>query len=436
MNVEKKTSAESDKKIETEISPITALNITHEIVVQLERSKRASENFVYELHELVLIIDQNARILKANKASENLLGSNVGNAIYSQLSLLFSQKNWKTFKKNIEILKKESNLKTKNFDLAADGPSSNNKHFHWNIRKISGLSNRRGPLLYVVGHDITEIRHMLETVQESHGNLEKYSSELEHLLKKVQKQKVQIIESSKLAQLGEMAGGIAHEINNPITIIKGHAEHLKYILEKKNFDKSALKRSADIITTTVDRVSAIVKSMCSLSKNGSNDSFEICNINKILSDSTEFFREKLKFKKVNLKLDCEHQEVLVECRGVQISQVFINLISNAIDAIEKLEDRWINIAIKDHPQKAIVQITDSGPRINDELAKKIMQPFFTTKQIGAGTGLGLSITRSIVQQHGGDLWLDSENKTTRFILELPKTQTTKPKNQRPSQGSH
>ncbi|MFK7824663.1 MAG: ATP-binding protein [Oligoflexales bacterium] len=403
-------------------STATGLHITHEIVVQLERSKRASENLVYNLPELVLIIDENTRILKANRVVEKLLDVNSGDLIYSKLSRFFSPHNWKNFRRYIEKLDLDSKLTTVSFDLATDGLNIQVKHYHWNIRRIVGLSNRRGPLYYIIGHDITEIRLMLEEIKESHSSLEKHSVELENLLQKVQKQKVQIIESSKLAQLGEMAGGIAHEINNPITIIKGHAEHLQYVLEKKPIEASVLKRSTSVITATVDRVAAIVKSMRSLAKDGSADPFESCDIIEIMLDSIEFLREKCKLKRIDLRLDYKDQRIDVECRGVQISQIFINLIGNAIDAIEMLESPWIEISVKNRDKKVVFYITDSGPRIKDEIANKIMQPFFTTKQIGSGTGLGLSITRSIIEQHGGSFWLDRENQTTRFVLELPKKQ--------------
>ena len=402
----------------------SGLHVTHEIVVQLERSKRASENLVYNLPELVLIIDEKSRILKANKAVEKIFQAESGTLLYSKISGLFSDHNWIDFKKKIEKLENDSQPPITSFDLAIDGVNLKVKHYHWNIRKIQGLSERRGPLYYVVGHDITEIRVMFEKIQESHASLESHSIELERLLEKVQKQKVQIIESSKLAQLGEMAGGIAHEINNPITIIKGHAEHLQYVLEKKPIEPSVLKRSTSVITSTVDRVTAIVKSMSSLAKDGSADPFENCDIVKIMMDSVEFFREKLKLKQISLILKNNDQQLHVACRGVQISQIFINLIGNAIDAIEKLEKPWIEIAVIEEPKKVIFHVTDSGPRIKDEVANKIMQPFFTTKQIGSGTGLGLSITRSIIKQHGGDLWLDRKNPTTRFVLEIPKKQSS------------
>ncbi|NRA45361.1 MAG: PAS domain S-box protein [Oligoflexales bacterium] len=180
----------------------TGLHVTHEIVVQLERSKRASENLVYNLPELVLIIDQNARILKANKAVEKLLDAKSGSLIYSNLSRFFSDASWEHFKENIKSLEQNTKVPITNFDQAIDGFNLHVKHYHWNVRRIIGLSNRRGPLFYVVGHDITEIRLMFEKIQESHASLESHSLELEHLLEKVQKQKVQIIESSKLAQLG------------------------------------------------------------------------------------------------------------------------------------------------------------------------------------------------------------------------------------------
>jgi len=239
----------------------------------------------------------------------------------------------------------------------------------------------------------------------------------------IQRQKIQLVESSKLAQLGEMAGGIAHEINNPITIIKGHAEHLKYILEKsEDVEPSMLQRSTTVITNTVNRVSAIVNSMRTLARDGSKEPFHQTDLITVLKDSLVFFKEKFKVKEISLTTDYPDEPVLVECRGVQISQVFINLISNAIDAVAEQENPWVKIAIIPGDKVAVLSVTDSGPTIDEAIVEKIMQPFFTTKPIGSGTGLGLSITRAIIQQHRGTLRLNRDHPNTQFLIELPVTQ--------------
>lgn len=112
--------------------------------------------------------------------------------------------------------------------------------------------------------------------------------------------------------------------------------------------------------------------------------------------------------------------LLLKCRPVQISQVILNLLNNAYDAIQPLDERWIHIAAFKKDQYIELQITDSGLGIPRDVAEKIMQPFYSTKDVGKGTGLGLSISSGIVRDHGGELVLDVGAKNTRFIVRFPR----------------
>ena len=104
---------------------------------------------------------------------------------------------------------------------------------------------------------------------------------------------------------------------------------------------------------------------------------------------------------------------------VQMSQVFFNLLSNAFDAIEKTPSPWIEITAKKNTDKIIIFVRDSGPGIPLEIQNKIFQPFFTTKDVGRGTGLGLSLCSKIIKLHNGDLYINSDDKNTCFVIELP-----------------
>ena len=112
-------------------------------------------------------------------------------------------------------------------------------------------------------------------------------------------------------------------------------------------------------------------------------------------------------------------EVKVKCRPVQISQVIINLIGNACDAIESLPDKWIKIGIRNASGPIVLFVMDSGRGIPESIAKKIFQPFFTTKDVGKGTGLGLSISKGIMDAHGGSISVDFECENTCFLLSFP-----------------
>jgi two-component system sensor histidine kinase DctS len=110
----------------------------------------------------------------------------------------------------------------------------------------------------------------------------------------------------------------------------------------------------------------------------------------------------------------------LECRAVQISQVLLNLINNACDAISSLNEKWILINAIERNNLIEISVTNSGPKIPAHIREKLMQPFFTTKEVGMGTGLGLSLSKTIAEAHGGRLYLDLGAENTRFVLELPK----------------
>src|SRR5690606_14509210 len=113
-------------------------------------------------------------------------------------------------------------------------------------------------------------------------------------------------------------------------------------------------------------------------------------------------------------------DVWIECRESEIGQVIINLLVNACDAVEMNSDeRWLRIELSETPSEALLKIIDSGPGVDAELITRIMDPFFTTKPKGSGTGLGLSISKTIVQAHGGSIYLDGEAKSTTFVVKLP-----------------
>jgi len=120
-------------------------------------------------------------------------------------------------------------------------------------------------------------------------------------------------------------------------------------------------------------------------------------------------------------------DIEIECRSVEISQVFLNLINNAADAIRDLDQKWIAVEATVKNNMLEIRLTDSGKGIEPEIAVKMMQPFFTTKPVDQGTGLGLSISSGIIEEHRGRLWLDDEASNTSFVFQVPVASDT-PKN--------
>lgn len=229
----------------------------------------------------------------------------------------------------------------------------------------------------------------------------------------------QLNHASKLSIMGELAGGIAHEIKNPMTIIIGYATILKKEIVKEPLDKETFKITIDKILNTTDRVVKIVNGLKKLSRDDSDDPFTISSMKQIVDDAIALCEPKLKKQSVFLKIVPYDEGLLVEAHSIQISQVIINLINNSVDAIENATDRWIEIEIFKVDEFVEVRVTDSGPGISNEIADKILQPFFTTKAPGQGTGLGLSLAKGIVELHNGKFDLDRQCPNTRFYFQIP-----------------
>lgn len=235
-------------------------------------------------------------------------------------------------------------------------------------------------------------------------------------------QKAKMIASAKLSALGEMAGGIAHEVNNPLAVIHGRAGQLRKLAETGQCDAALVAKFATMIESTASRISRTVQSLKNIARDGTKEPFRPYSLSAIIQETVELCRERFRHNGVELIIDPVREELLVECRSIQISQVLLNLLNNAYDAVEGCAKKWIRISCEERNGDAIISVIDSGRGIPIEIREKIMQPFFTTKEIGRGTGLGLSVSKGIIEAHRGQLWLDEEGSHTRFWIRLPKKQ--------------
>ncbi|MCB0370170.1 MAG: PAS domain-containing sensor histidine kinase [Bdellovibrionales bacterium] len=233
----------------------------------------------------------------------------------------------------------------------------------------------------------------------------------------MKKAQVNLIESNRMASLGEMASGIAHEINNPLTIILGRLAIMKKKIDKKE-DTEVLKNEVALVEKTVFRISNIVNGLRKLSRDNTKDPIEVFSIKKIIEETKELFTQKLKNKEIQFEI-VDENEFDIKGKSLQLSQVIVNLINNSIDAIETLENKWIKIVITQKDSHCLIQVIDSGKGIPKEVASKLMTPFYTTKGPGKGTGLGLSLSKKMIEEADGNFYFDQSQPHTTFCIELP-----------------
>ncbi len=256
--------------------------------------------------------------------------------------------------------------------------------------------------------------------------LEEKGAQLESLVaqktQELESSRQQVTGSSRLAALGEMASGIAHEVNNPLAVIKASAEQLlKLSSSNTEIPPETLKKLSERINRVSDRIAKIVSGLRMFAREGGGDPIERTDLAKVVTESMDFCLSRFKENGIDIKIHPFPDEVHVNGRSVQISQVLLNLLNNSHDALRagEAEDSCVNISIQKRDAWIEIHVADNGPGIPVHLRDKVMEPFFTTKEVGKGTGLGLSISLSIMQGHRGALVLDSASNPTRFVMRFP-----------------
>jgi C4-dicarboxylate-specific signal transduction histidine kinase len=225
-----------------------------------------------------------------------------------------------------------------------------------------------------------------------------------------------------MSALGEMAGGVAHEINTPLGVICLRLEQMEECLAEGDINSLDFLEALHIVRQTADRIAKIVNGLRFFAREGRRGIPEITNLGAVVEDTLSLCRERFAAQGVQLEdlRDQALNSVQCVCRSVEISQVFLNLLNNAFDAVQALDSKWIKIQVVDVGNNIELSVTDSGQGIPHHVQEKMMQPFFTTKEIGKGTGLGLSISKGILEEHGGRLYFDNSCPNTRFVMVLPK----------------
>jgi len=238
----------------------------------------------------------------------------------------------------------------------------------------------------------------------------------------------QLIQASKMATLGEMATGVAHELNQPLSVIKTASTFLM-----KKIDKSEVIREnilftlCDEIDSHVDRATKIITHMRHFGRM-SDMKLEMVQINDLLKSAYQFFSQQLKVRGITVDWDIQEQLPEVMGNPDRLEQVFINLLINARDAIEekfegsefKPGDKRISLKTYAQDHRVTVEVSDSGAGIPKKIAEKIFEPFFTTKDVGKGTGLCLSISYGIIKEIGGEIRVNQLNgEGACFVIHFP-----------------
>jgi PAS domain S-box-containing protein len=364
---------------------------------ELRRHRQFLEKIVTHIPDMVFVKEaEELRFVLFNQAGEQLLGLRNDQLIGHNDYDFFPREQAAHFvEKDREVLASRRLMEIEEEPI--DTPRGR-RILH--TKKIP-LLNDDGKPLYLLGisRDITEKKRADEVIES---------------------QRHALLMSSKLSALGQMAGGIAHEINNPLTIINGLANLLQFQAIDGKLDPDKVLSLAGRVRDTVGRISRIVKSLRRISRDEAGEPLQAVAVKEVLSETLALCSEKFKSRGVELRALAVPDRAWIEGRMTEVSQVVLNLLGNAQDAVleAEVEERWIEVGVEVDTAVVRLTVTDSGKGIPVAHRDKVMLPFFTTKAVGKGTGLGLSISKSIVEGLGGRLWLDEGSALTRFVAEF------------------
>ncbi len=238
--------------------------------------------------------------------------------------------------------------------------------------------------------------------------------------KKLEEAESQLFQSEKLASLGRLSAGVAHEINNPLTSILLYGNLMKEKMEKDN----PLASNLDYILEDAERCKEIVKNLLAYSRQ-TQPSKDIFLLNQLVAESLRLIRDQKLFMNVNIVKDFDEHKIMVNADKNQLCQVLINLIINAFDAMEGSGTLTLKTYRDKTTNRAFIEVTDTGSGIPPENLSKVFDPFFTTKDLGKGTGLGLSMAYGILEENHGRISIkETSERGTTILLELPEEQVT------------
>jgi C4-dicarboxylate-specific signal transduction histidine kinase len=310
-------------------------------------------------------------------------------------------------------------------------------------RRVRQAEERRRALLHIMGdlndsnkrlgEQRTAMLHILKDSHQSNqrledsrkamihimGDLRETTAEMERREQELRDKQEQLVQAGKLATLGELTTGVAHELNNPLNNIGLFVGNVIDRIRVGEHDPDRIVDDLERVVEQVQKATEIITHLRTFGR-AAPVTLEPVPVQDVVDRALSLVQEQLRLRLISVTQDFLPESPLVLGNPIQLEQVFINLLTNARDALADAERKEVHISCSVRDDFTTIVLEDTGPGIPPGLEQRIFDPFFTTKDVGSGTGLGLSITYGIVQEHGGTISVESTpGHGAVFTIELP-----------------
>jgi C4-dicarboxylate-specific signal transduction histidine kinase len=280
---------------------------------------------------------------------------------------------------------------------------------------------RRRALIHIMG-DLNESNRRLGDQRKAMihimGDLRETTQEMERREHELRDKQEQLVQAGKLATLGELTTGVAHELNNPLNNIGLYIGNVIDRVHLGKFDNAQVLADLEKAMDQVQKATEIISHLRTFGR-AASVTVERVDMDDVVERALSLMHEQLRLRAIEVELDLSPDDLVVLGNPIQLEQVFINLLTNARDALAEAPERKIRISSRLDGDEIQIAFADSGGGIPEQIQSRIFDPFFTTKEVGAGTGLGLSITYSIIKEHGGEIALAASPQGALFDIALP-----------------
>jgi len=353
------------------------------LLKKLEINRQYLQNILHYSDSAIMVIDDNEEFIAWNSGAEKIFGYSQEEMIGKKSSFLLPK--GEKFKTELNRIIEEVNSKGFSKIIETERKTKNNSIIpvQLNVAKLPGENDKFAGRTVVIT-DVTEVRKL----------------------------KQQVDQSEKLAVIGQLAAGVAHEIGNPLASISSIVQ----ILQRKSTDQFIADQLVNV-KDNINRISKIVRELVDLSRPPSHDEL-ITQISEVIKTAVGIVKFDKRVKKVEFKTDYDENLPMIRIVPDQLLQVLINILINSLDAIAG--EGIIKVKSSHDNYFIYVNIIDNGTGIDEESIDKIFDPFFTTKQVGKGTGLGLSVSYGIIKKFNGDIKVKSiPNEGSDFQIQIP-----------------